>query len=159
MKIIFADVDGCLNCNSTKAVTPSGCVGVADKYIKRLKKIIDLTGAQVVLSSDWKLANEKDYRYLTNKLYYKGGIRIISQTPNIRWDWRGHEIREWLYENRDVVENYVVLDDIHFADFDDGDFYSHVVLTNPDEGLTDEDVDRAIEILNSGVNQHESICD
>lgn len=152
MKAIFLDVDGVCNCNSTKAATPSGCVGVADKYIKRLKKIIDSTGAQVVLSSDWKLANEKDYRYLTNKLYYKGGIRIIAQTPNIRWDWRGHEIREWLYENRDVVENYVVLDDTHFADFDAGDFLSHVVLTNPGEGLTDEDVDRAIEILNSGVS-------
>ena len=101
-----------------------------------------------MLSSDWKLANEKDYHYLTNKLYYKGGIRIISQTPNIRWDWRGHEIREWLYENRDVVENYVVLDDTLFDDFNDGTFIDHVIITSSETGLTDEDVDKAIEILN-----------
>ena len=58
MKVIFLDVDGCLNCNSTKAVTPSGCVGVADKYIKRLKKIIDLKLNDYIVNFLMRCINE-----------------------------------------------------------------------------------------------------
>ena len=113
---------------------------------------MDATGAQVVLSSDWKLDKGRDYRYLAQKLWHKGGIRIISQTPNISWDRRGHEIREWLRSNDDIVESYVVLDDTIFDDFDVDGFRDHVIITDAANGLTDDDVSRAIKILNGEGN-------
>ena len=152
MKVIMLDIDGVCNCDTTNAVAPSGCTGISDKHIKRLKKIVDATGARVVLSSDWKMANEKDYHYLTQKLWYRGKIRIISQTPNISWDRRGHEIREWLRSNDDIVESYVVLDDTIFDDFDIDGFRDHVIITDAANGLTDDDVSRAIKILNGEGN-------
>ena len=68
-KIIALDIDGVLNCDTTKARSPSGYIGVSDKLIKRLKKIVDDTGAKIVLSSDWRIDREesKDFRYLRQK--------------------------------------------------------------------------------------------
>lgn len=144
-KVLLLDVDGVLNGRDTKATAPSGCIGVGSRYIKRLKEIVDATDAKVVLTSDWRLARDEDYLYLTQKLY-KGGIRLYSQTPNLRWQWRGREIREWLKEHD--VDSYVILDDIFFDDFEDME--QHLVLTDPDKGLTNQDVKKAIEILNEG---------
>ena len=149
------DVDGVLNSNSSKAYSPDGFIGIPDKYVKRLKKIVDATGAKVVLSSDWKMASQKDYHYLTNKLWFKGGISIYSQTPNIRRAMRGTEIREWLKEHDDV-EAFVVLDDEFFSDYityesNKIDIAEHLIWTDPDKGLTEDDVRVAIEILNEGI--------
>ena len=129
-------------------------MGVSERFIKRLKQIVDATGAKVVLSSDWRLDDGADYMYLLRKLWYKGGIWLYSTTPNIRWSMRGTEIREWLSKHEDV-ENYVVLDDTYFSDFA-GDMEFHFVHTNPDDGLTDENVQMAIKILNGELNDGES---
>ena len=146
MKVIFLDVDGVLNSNSTNAISPNGYVGVSDKYVKLLRRIVNETDAKVVLSSDWRLDHGPDYKYLTNKLWYKGGIRLFSETPNIGWEWRGNEIKTWLSEHEDV-ENYVILDDISFPDFM-GDLEDHLIETDPTIGLTDEDVELAVGVLN-----------
>ena len=147
MKIIFLDVDGVLNSQNTNARTPNGYVGIQDKLVRQLKKIVNATGAKVVLSSDWRLMgrNEPDYKYLVNKLYYKGHIKIFSKTPDYKWQWRGREIGGWLEDHE--VDNYVVLDDIYFDDFCPR-HNGHVVMTDYHFGLRDEDVEKAIKILN-----------
>jgi hypothetical protein len=101
------------------------------------------------------MASEKDYHYLTNKLWFKGGISIYSQTPNIRRAMRGTEIREWLKEHDDV-ESFVVLDDEFFDDYmsydiNEIDIASNLILTDPNEGLTEQNVEDAIGILNNEV--------
>ena len=144
-RVLFLDVDGVLNSRYTRATAPSGCVGVGSRYIKRVKEIVDATDAKVVLTSDWRLARDDDYAYLTQTLY-KGDIYLYSQTPNLRWQWRGREIGEWLKEHD--VDSYVILDDIFFDDFESME--QHLVLTDPDKGLTNQDVKKAIEILNGG---------
>lgn len=54
MKLIFLDIDGVLNYEGYERLTRSGTRFVDPILIKRLKKIIDCTGAKVVLSSTWR---------------------------------------------------------------------------------------------------------
>ena len=53
MKIIFLDIDGVLNCDKTP--NPRKFPYIVDKkLLARLKKLLDRTGAKVVLSSSWR---------------------------------------------------------------------------------------------------------
>lgn len=54
MKLIFLDIDGVLNYEGYERFTRMGTRFVDPVLIKRLKKIIDRTGAKVVLSSTWR---------------------------------------------------------------------------------------------------------
>lgn len=58
---------------------------------------------------------------------------------------RGSEIQEWLTQNEKGVDAYVIIDDVD-------DFLpeqqQHLVLTNPDVGITLENARRAIALLN-----------
>lgn len=151
MKVIFCDVDGVLNNARTKARSPSGYTGVSDTLIKNLKRIVTETGAVIVLSSDWRLVCDdpehgKDYRYLIRKLRFAGNLKITDHTADISWRLRGLEIRTYLNEHPQVTE-YVVLDDLPFRDFLSNGLLANLVLTDPKEGLTDADVERAIRIL------------
>lgn len=47
MKIIFLDIDGVLNYENSKSK-------VEEEKVKLLKEIVDKTGAEIVLSSDWR---------------------------------------------------------------------------------------------------------
>ena len=156
-KVIFLDVDGVLNCISSKS-NCHGFVGVDKDKVRRLSKIVQETGAYIVLSSDWKYGWEKDKnkcephgKYLNNHLWKKGHVRIKDKTPDSApcdyYDERGWEIKEWLNKHPEV-EAWVVLDDVDFLDFHKyPEVTNHLVLTDEWEGLTDQDVEKAIEIL------------
>ena len=160
MKVIFCDVDGVLNNSGTDTRSPSGYAGVSNVLIRKLKTIVSETGAGIVLSSDWRLVKDdpehgKDYRYLVRRLRFAGGLRILDHTPDISWKDRGQEIRQYLKQHPNVTE-YVILDDLPFRDFLINDLLSNLVLTDPRKGLTDEDVERAIQILRG---MHVEPCD
>ena len=148
MNILFTDVDGVLNFDNCKAVAPSGCLGVSDSKVRILRRIVEETGAKVVLSSDWRLCREtdQDFRYLKHKLMYKGRISICGVTPDVGGWYRKQEIVEWI-ESHPEVDYWAVLDDTIFDGFLDEDFAPHLVLTDPALGLTNEDADKAIKIL------------
>ncbi len=151
MKVIFLDVDGVLNNRFTTARSPGGYVGVSEKLIRNVKKIADATGAKIVLSSDWRLLRDepvrgKDYRYLARKLLFAGHLKISGYTDDITWSKRGREIRKYVDDHPEITE-YVVLDDNPFRDFGKYGLPEHLVLTDSNLGLTDEDVCRAIRIL------------
>lgn len=160
MKVIFLDIDGVLNCSTSKSFCHDDLCGIihgidSDK-VKRLAKIVERTGAQIVLSSDWKDGWEKYYttqkpshvKYLDNHLYKKGKLTIKDKTPNThKGTWfRGSEILTYLRTHQDI-ENYVILDDTFFDDFTNKEIKEHLVLTNREVGLTDGDVKNAIKIL------------
>ena len=71
MKIIFLDVDGVLNCQKSESHC-QGCIGIDNDKVKRLRKIVEATGAKIVLCSSWKTFWEKvhkdDQRELANYL-------------------------------------------------------------------------------------------
>ena len=118
MKIIFLDVDGVLNSDEyfdkIKNLDIQGIERDIDvEKIKLLKKAIDATGAEVVLSSSWRYTRNAQY---LKELLSKYGIYVDS-TPYIQNE-RGLEIRKWLSEHQDV-EDFVILDDEIFESYDE----------------------------------------
>lgn len=161
MKVIFLDIDGVLNCATSKSfcIDDDGRIikGVDSDKVKRLAKIVEATGAEIVLSSDWKDGWNKYYtsskpshaKYLDNHLYKKGRLTIKDKTPSTnKGSWfRGEEILTYLKLHQDI-ENYIILDDTFFEDFDNENIIDHLIITDYKYGLTDENVKQAIEILN-----------
>ena len=152
MKVIFCDVDGVLNNSYTRDRTPSGYRGISNDLVRNLRRIVDATGAVIVLSSDWRLIREdpirkRDYWHLLRKLKFAGCLSLYDHTEDIGWDCRGDEIRKYLDQHTDVT-SFVILDDIPFGSFGKAGLLDHLVLTDAADGLTEKDVKRAIRILN-----------
>lgn len=156
MKVIFADVDGVLNCSNTRERI-DGIYFVEDQKIEYLKEIIELTGAVVVLSSTWRLGwarmqlqasyHDVHFEMLRNKLQ-EHGIQLYDRTPIMNDEPRGKEIDEWLRCHPDT-ESFVILDD-------DSDMYIHIgrlVKTSwynkgSGAGLQRKHIRPAVELLN-----------
>ncbi len=157
MKMIFLDVDGVLNTNTTSIAAPSGCMFVEDGLVKRLQSIYYATHARIVLSSSWRMGrydmlagrtdthNARDYNALAAKLL-SFGIPINGHTAMLPRRSRAAEIAEYLRKSADI-EQFVILDDIPVEGYSE-----RQILTDPERGLTDADVKRAIKLLNSPDN-------
>ena len=145
------DVDGVLNHVRTRSRTRDGWMFVEDYLVERLHQIVEATGAEIVLSSTWRVdwhpENESQnglcFEDLREKLAAYG-MRIVDRTGEFR-HFRGQEIREWLDEHSGTIESLVILDDM----WDMGELTPFLVQTDAAVGLTDEDVRAAIEILNN----------
>lgn len=150
MKIIFLDFDSVIT-------TPSSKYCLSPPHMELLGKIIESTGAYIVISSSWRRYNlEQTINFITsssNPFVGKNPFpfvdRVIDITKRLRpikmsgYIHRGDEIQEWL--DRHKVESYVILDDINNMLESQ---QSHLVLTDEIDGLTEKDVEKAIEILN-----------
>ena len=120
-----------------------------DFLVARVRKIVDATGALIVLSSTWRdewnvedeSRNGSDFNELRAK-FREFGMDFYDRTGAWQMRGRGWEILEWL-ERHESVESFVILDDWN----DMGPVRDHLILTNPSLGLTDEQVQEAIEIL------------
>ena len=153
MKYIFLDVDGVLNC-SDSFKRPCDIDPIDEDKVLRLKKIIDVTDAKVVVTSTWRLYDETKFKL--GKFLYNHGIRIYECTPRICRGTRSDEI--WSFINsqcmfsHDGEYGYVILDD---DVIEDKELRQHQVRThyhNNDGtpgGLQDKHVEQAIKILNS----------
>lgn len=147
IKVIFLDVDGVLNSNKTVRKTANGYIFVDSGYLKNLKHIIDETGAEVVLSSDWRYDRDDpkrngDFLELKNELL-NYGIQFYGFTPELPSFHRGMEIDCWLKEHSEVT-NFVILDDRSDIEPNKG----HWVRTVMRRGLGVEEAKSAIRILN-----------
>ncbi len=159
MRVIFLDFDGVITTLKSRWKLD------ADKMLL-LKRIVDDTGAKIVISSSWRRFTLEDtIKTITDTVgnYYVGGnpflcpesvIGITERMYSFCYGNedkhfilpRGVEIKHYLEEHPDI-ENYVILDD-------DSDMLleqiDNFVQTDGIEGLTDDDVERAIEILKNG---------
>ena len=157
MDIVFLDIDGVLNNynsthnDSTHNKSPQGFIGVEDKYLHRLNTIIVCTGAEIVLVSDWKDCWDKDVEHCNpdgeylNRRFKEHEIKITDKTDDKSRgnDWssgRGYGIKNILKR----MKEYVILDDVLFSDYEK-EIRKHLVLT--DNGITDDDVEVAVNIL------------
>lgn len=140
MKIIFLDIDGVLNDAPTILEKENDLP--AKNHLEYLKQIVDATGAQIVLSSTWRLfpRSRKDVRDGLKMV----DLDFIDRTEEL--EDRDTEIREWLGRHPEV-ESYVILDD---EDEFSNELAKHQVLTTFYEGLLPKHVPQAIKILNSG---------
>jgi hypothetical protein len=160
MKVIFLDIDGVLN------VIPQGHDAFGgifhSDFVENLKRIIDETGAKIVISSSWrhsglqKMLDMWEFRNLPGE--------VIGVTPDLyrfldfegeRTMVRGDEIQAVLNIHPEIT-HYVILDD-------DTDMLKHQLgnfvqtsnnINHPDcidigYGLTKECTNKAIRILNA----------
>lgn len=167
MKIIFLDVDGVLNSDlyfssteyrsATEGMTPTQVLKEAihlhinPESIGKLNVLVEKTGAIVVLSSDWRKSFSLDE--INTILKSRGAtFKVMDYTPTITGGWgasipRGVEIQVHLDSLTEPVENFVI--------FDDNDdmlrLREKLVLTNSRIGLTDKNIQKALQILNKGL--------
>lgn len=149
MRILFLDVDGVLNNRHTRATTETGWCFVDDFLVARVHKIVDATGALIVLSSTWRddwntedeSKNGHDFNELRAK-FREFGMDFYDRTGAWQTRGRGWEIMAWMASVSDI-ESFVILDDWN----DMGPISDHLIQTNPSLGLTEEQVQEAIKIL------------
>jgi len=135
MKVIFLDIDGVLNCTRTE--NPRKFPYIVDPVLlARFTRLIDLTGAEVVLSSTWRY----DPAGVFSAKYY--GVPFIDVTPDMPNRPRREEVLSWLKQHPEV-ERFIVIDD-------EDDQLDSLPLFQPSgrTGLTDEIIERAAAFLN-----------
>ena len=141
MKTVMLDFDGVIVRFSAPA--KKSRPAVADPCaVDCLNKIIERTGAKIVVTSDWRKSSSVEK--LQDCLAKWGVVgEVVDKTP-VRTDGdRGLEIAQWLVNNA-PIESYAILDD---------EWIDHVLVgqwqvrCEPMVGLCV--VDRVVEILNS----------
>lgn len=149
VKIVFLDCDG--------VISP---LAGADSFFKsdcmnRLKAIVENAGATIVLSSSWR-ESEFGRNEVQKRLAQYGISPFVDCTPRIPAKSRAAEILAWIESNRSKyqVVNFVALDDIDLpAGAPDRAFFArHAVVTAGSVGLTDDDVRKAISLLDDSNN-------
>lgn len=127
--------------------------------IALVNRIIDATGAVVVISSSWR--HGKSHQRLEVPLKRRGFTgKVIDATPLFLKDKesndilvaseRGHEIHDWLSRHPDVT-SFIVLDDNG-----DMDKVRHrFIQTDFDHGIQDVHVVQAIDMLNEDSKPHD----
>lgn len=170
MKLVFCDIDGVLNSfeahidpnmpHETWNPETMAAFGIElevfKEYVDRVNRIVEETGARIVLSSSWRVGYLADYADVIIYLHNSGlkGF-IVGRTPWLDEDGeayhtRGEEINGW-FENHpnEEIESFVVLDDNELGKF--CPFEDNFVRTNHKIGIQDEDVEKAIKILKQEV--------
>ena len=159
LKIIFLDIDGVLNCHSTKDRV-NEYIGIDDRKASLLKEIVDYTNAKIVLVSTWKeywVKNPKHKdkqdelaNYLDEKLA-KAGLIIWDKISDYGTLERGHFIKEYVRIMNSVgshISKYVILDDEMF-DYKESGCTKYLVQTSfYDNGLEKKHVRKVVEMLN-----------
>lgn len=114
------------------------------RAIVQLRKIVETTNAQIVLSSSWRWE-----KALRDKVHYQLRKKDIdfADTTTLQTDItlsRGREVEDYLYKHPEI-EKYVILDDdpIQIESLS-----PHHVKTTFKYGLTREKAEEAIKILN-----------
>lgn len=150
-KILFLDFDGVLNTEHYQCLLQYQGKPWQDEHgaffdpnaVKQLKRIIDATDADIVVESSWKYLGLEAMQEMWAVRNLPG--RVIDITPSSVGDDKGVEIASWLSEHATQDTHYVIIDD-EYVILDSQS--SHFVLTNPYEGITEEQADRAISMLN-----------
>lgn len=163
-KVIFLDIDGVLNTGRWHAQMGGNIP--RDKYgytfdpnaVANLRKILDETGAEIVISSSWKSFGLFELEEMWQDRALPG--KLIGITPNSVSDEmllnadldhmelfsiRGMEIKEWLTKYGKHVSHYVIIDDMDNMLQEQRPYF---VWIDPEVGITEGNAAQAIMILN-----------
>jgi hypothetical protein len=149
LRVVFLDFDGVL-------VLRPNLRWPSREKVELLNGLLERSGAQVVVSSTWRIGRcPLCLQEILDESGFKG--TVFGKTPRGTRETRdqekqstlslgverGSEIDSWLAEHP-AVDAYVVLDD----DSDRGPIPEwRWILTKFEEGLTEAQVERAIEVL------------
>lgn len=146
-RVIFLDVDGVLNrCGKSEVKS-----GLEVHLAGRLERVIEATGAGIVVSSTWR-----KYDHLRDRLTaFLGGMGAVLRgwTPvsDMKTEGciytaveRGVEIQQWLDANPGVTRFAIIDDDSDMAHLKDAHF-----KTESFTGLTDPIADAVVRHLNA----------
>jgi hypothetical protein len=150
-KIIFLDFDGVLNTEYNQRLLLYQGKAWQDEHgavfdpeaIGQLKRIIDVTKADIVIESSWKYFGLEAMQEMWMARQMPG--RVIDITPSFDNNCKGIEIESWLSLHATPETRYVIIDDEYIVLESQLPFF---ILTNPYDGITDEVADKAISILN-----------
>jgi hypothetical protein len=158
VKVLFLDIDGVLNSAEWYGRRPRelrdlpntdhnvGLCEIDPEAVARLGRIVDATGARIVISSTWR----RVFRLPTIRLLLaERGLRaeVVGVTPDlggVAMLGRGEEIRAWLAAHPDVTA-FAVLDDNDEMDAVREAFVP--TWLDGEDGLADEHVERVIALL------------
>mmetsp|Transcript_11833 Transcript_11833/g.19932 ORF Transcript_11833/g.19932 Transcript_11833/m.19932 type:complete len:340 (+) Transcript_11833:66-1085(+) len=136
---IFLDIDGVICCNMNGVLE--------EQKLTQLKRIVDATGAKVVLSTDWR--RQAPLKKQLHQVLGRLGIDCIGATPMraMFQPVRPQEITAWLNKSN-RVSTWVAIDDRDLLrEVGGAGLQGHFVKTFPTTGLTATLADRAISIL------------
>lgn len=130
LKLIFLDFDGVLNSYRTVFAAPGKENGWDPEHldpvsIGLVRKLCDLTGAKIVISSTWRdhFTNDELKEILAKKGWPDAPI-IGRTASSLSWRFRGGEVADWLEEFVNAgneIESYVILDDNNWFFTGDGE--------------------------------------
>lgn len=167
-KIIFLDFDGVLNTEHYQNYLMYERKPWKDKHgalfdpeaVRQLKRIVDVTKADIVIESSWKYLGLVAMREMWKERDLPGNLIDITDS-SISDNWlltanlddidpamghcKGMEIASWLADNTKNDVNYVIIDDEYVCLESQT---PHFILTNPYDGITPELADRVIKIFN-----------
>ena len=138
MKLLFLDIDGVLNCAGTFATREQRILGryfLDRAMIARLDRVIEATGADVVVSSCWRRGD--DGRSVGSILSAAGlcnRAAIVGETPHLGATPRGREIAAYLAASQPFPDTIAIVDD----DDDVGYLRPYLVQTDWARGLDDQ---------------------
>lgn len=171
MKVIFLDVDGVLIHDNYK--NKETC-HVDEEKIKIIKKIAEETDSKIVITSTWREPyidgtniNKPEYNLLT-KMLKKENMEIYDKTPVHKLKFlnteeyelfkykiksrfhpittRAGEIYTWLEKNK--PESFLIIDDEE-SEWEYFGLEKNLIETSNDNGITETDIEKAINILNN----------
>jgi hypothetical protein len=182
MKVIFLDVDGELTYTGYTNIPRHN---IDPDKVALLKRIVDNTGAIIVLSSSWKTGynkntgDKREYYKVLESCLAEYGLEITDLTEDIKsviindkpiedmtldeimnihcefGTSRGAEVKKWIDDND--VESYVILDDENhdWSDYRLENNWIQPSWYDENGGLNEEHVIKAIEILNNEGENYE----
>ena len=168
-RIIFLDIDGCLNHEMFYRDRHDGTNDAMKREhpltdidfltIGYLNQICLQTGAKVVITSTWRFGRTVES---LQEIFVKAGFvgEIIDKTPSLdmskNYIVRGNEIYKWIQDNEKLVGSYFEYNDYVILD-DDCDilYYQRNNFIHIDKfiGITPQTVVKAINIFNSATNK------
>lgn len=152
MKVIFLDIDGVLNRLGEVYHGEEPVERFEPECVAALNRILEQTGAVLVLSSDWRHLYYEDQLDIFLRRW---GVdaQLMGCTDDLRGPddevlygsmagrLRGAEVKAWVDGELGRIERYLAIDDL--------DLRGEVpqLLTDPEDGLTEEDADAVIAYL------------
>lgn len=145
---VFLDVDGVLNCESTRDQTPEGFRGLDGDKLALLAGFVQEISAEVVLTSTWKdqdlwLRDRNpgaDLVYLLNRL----AAYDVEITAYAKDGDRGEAVRDFLEKHPGRA---IIFDDHWKSSFKAAGVAKYLVQTSPILGLQEKHIRRARKLL------------